>query len=149
MEIKVIKEIKKLIGKTFDEVTQTGRTSIEFRNNGSTEVVMYHEQECCECVLIEDVTGDLEDLVGTPIVVAEERLSCTRVAKCIKCRANYGCEGRRYTWTFYELRTIKGSVTIRWLGESNGYYGEEVQVSNIRNAFHYPTWGPKHRHDHG
>ena len=76
--------------------------------------VMEHDQDCCENVQIEDICGDLEDLLGSPILRAEERTE----------EITGSDELSQYT--FYELATIKGSVTIRWLGESNGYYGVEV-----------------------
>lgn len=85
-------------------------------------VRLYHWQDCCESVTIDDIIGDVDDLLRSPILVAEE--------------VSNKCEGTpdgvdipsSYTWTFYKLCTIKGSVTIRWLGESNGYYSERVEV---------------------
>jgi hypothetical protein len=76
---------------------------------------MYHYQYCCEDVRIEDIVGDVEDLIGHPLLVAE----C--VSKCDTPPSEIYSE----TWTFYKLTTIKGSVTLRWYGTSHGY-SEEV-----------------------
>ena len=84
----------------------------------------YHEQDCCESVYVEDVCGDIADLIGSPITRAEERISTDPLG-----REN---EYDSYTYTFYEFATIKGSVTIRWVGVSNGYYSESVDMEIIR-----------------
>ena len=86
-------------------------------------VRFYHDQDCCESVSIEDVCGDLDDLVGEPLTEAEE------VSGYIGPET--GAES--YTWTFYRFGTRRGSVTVRWYGTSNGYYSEEVSVEVVHN----------------
>lgn len=105
--------IELLKGLTLTKVHQICDAKIEFEA-GKRTFKMFHHQDCCECVYIEDVNGDFMDLIGSPILVAEER-----EAENVEA-AESG------TWTFYTLRTVKGSVDIRWNGESNGYYSESV-----------------------
>lgn len=82
---------------------------------------MFHYQECCEDVRMESVVGDLNDLVGVPLLCAEE--------------AHHQAETTAVdstTWTFYKFATIKGFVDIRWVGSSNGYYSESVSLEEQR-----------------
>ncbi|MHA6837766.1 DUF7448 domain-containing protein [Ralstonia pseudosolanacearum] len=83
---------------------------------------MYHRQDCCESVAIADVTGDAADLIGEPILRAEEATS----------DASDDSSDSSGTWTFYKLATRKGYVDIRWLGESNGYYSEAVDFEEVK-----------------
>jgi hypothetical protein len=68
-------------------------------------------------------------MIDTPILMAEE-VSNICDAQIEKWDKELSYIDSR-TWTFYKLRTIKGSMTIRWLGESNGYYGEEVYFEEV------------------
>ena len=81
----------------------------------------FHDQDCCEHVSIEDICGDLSDLIGSPILQADE--SCSGAGEPDVSESG--------SWTFYQLATIKGSVTIRWLGSSNGYYSEGVSFEEV------------------
>ncbi len=89
---------------------------------------MHHHQDCCESVSIQDVCGELSDLVGTPILQAEENSSGEDPADCPK--RDYQPESM--TWTFYRIATMKGQVVIRWLGTSNGYYSERISIDPIQ-----------------
>lgn len=109
--------INVLEGKTFTSVNRVDE-SIIFKGS-EYEYRLYHDQDCCESVTIEDICGELTDLENTPIVYAYETSDH---------RDDYdGSE----TYTFYHFRTIKGTVTIRWYGTSNGYYSESVSISQI------------------
>lgn len=90
---------------------------------------LYHEQDCCETVTIEDIEGDLSDLVGVPILMAEVATNIEENPPGVPVPEYQDS----YTWTFYRLATIKGYVTIRWYGESNGYYSEGVDWALVEN----------------
>ena len=112
-------KIENMVGKVFTSVRNEG-TELVFQN-ATESFVFFHQQDCCENVSIEDVCGDLEDLVGEPLLLAEEVSGETPV----------DFNERDYesvTWTFYKFATRKGYVDVRWLGESNGYYGEGVDL---------------------
>lgn len=112
-------DINELMGKTFTSVEQID-DSIVFTESDGTQYNMHHEQDCCESVYIESITGDLSDLVGSPITLASERVSSDE-----KPMRN---DEDSYTWTFYSFATVKGYVDIRWYGSSNGYYSEAVNI---------------------
>jgi hypothetical protein len=114
-------EFSTLQGKTLTKVEQIGDDVIRFEFDDGKAYQLYHSQDCCESVVVESITGDLADLVGTPILLAEEATSSDDPPDY---KHDYQPESQ--TWTFYKLRTIKGSVDIRWHGSSNGYYSESV-----------------------
>lgn len=122
------KPLSDLLGKVIKDIYISGdKDVIFFTLEDGTEYKMYHEQDCCELVLLEDIIGDIEDLIGSPITMAEESTNSENPKKY-----EWG-EDESFTWTFYKLATIKGYVTIRWYGTSNGYYCEKANFCKIKN----------------
>jgi hypothetical protein len=73
---------------------------------------MQHHQDCFESVSIDDIVGDLDDLIGSKILMSE----CV-TKKERKERVNMMI----HLLGLYKFATVKGYVTIRWYGTSNGY----------------------------
>jgi len=109
-----------LEGKVITKIDKIDRDEeLIFYTSDGKSYRMYHWQDCCENVYIEDIIGDLDDLIGTPVTMAEEISEDDEEAY------------ESGTWTFYKLATTKGYVTIRWYGSSNGYYSESVSFVEI------------------
>lgn len=115
---------EELLGKTITSIWNNQDCELFFDFSDGETWRMYHDQDCCESVSIEDIAGDLNDLIGSPLVEAEEVESFDEIP--IPDFADCSC-----TWTFYKFRTAKGSVTIRWFGTSNGYYSESVYFHKV------------------
>ena len=116
------KGMAQMLGKTFVQVTgAVGNFDLLFETANGERFMFAHQQDCCERVDINDIVGDLEDLVGEPLLVAEQ----------VEGETPVDFNERDYesvTWTFYKFATRKGYVDVRWLGESNGYYSEGVDL---------------------
>ena len=112
-------ELSELLGKVIKNITGLEKGSNEVRvfTDDGNEYLFYHSQNCCESVDLNDFELSADSLVGGLITLAEE----------IKGDNEKPDEySESYTWTFYKIETNKGGLWMRWLGESNGYYGEEV-----------------------
>ena len=118
-------KFEELLGKTIKEIAglEKGNDDVVFVLEDGIKYRMYHSQDCCESVSIEDIVGNVEDLIGSPILQAEEATSNENPTGI---KPEYPEYQDNFTWTFYKLATVKGYVTIRWYGESNGYYSESV-----------------------
>lgn len=111
-----------MIGLSMETVESNGAVdALVFRSTCGKTFTFQHHQDCCESVSIESIDGDLSDLVGSPIVRAEEVSNDGSDPERQDCNEDYVTQ-----WTFYKFETVKGSVTVRWCGTSNGYYSTGV-----------------------
>ncbi len=117
-------EFSELVGKTLTKIVvekENYRNFIDFYCSDGSIYKMLHEQDCCEGVWIEDICGDIQELVGAQILLAEHRCE----------HGERTADGETSTWTFFILRTLNHTVTIRWYGESNGYYSEDADFYRV------------------
>lgn len=113
-----------IAGKTIAMIVglEAGSDKVVFDCSDGSRFRMMHDQDCCESVEVNEVIGDINDLFNSPILAYEESVSDA---------SDHPDVYDSGTWTFYHLRTVKGAVTIRWLGTSNGYYSESVDFEQL------------------
>ena len=108
--------IVSLLGNTLKAISiSPDKDKIIFFRVDNVRVTMSHTQQCCESVYLDDIVGEIEDLIGSPLTVAE-------------VYTHWSKEDEHMQYTFYRLATVKGYVLLRWIGTSNGYYSTEVDV---------------------
>lgn len=134
--------LAQLVGKTVTKIQQDNEHVI-FHTQEGPVYAMYHRQDCCESVTLEDIDGDLEDLLGL-IVQAEtcsdSYIEALRLVDTSVPRREQDEEP--FTWTFYRISSNRGGVMLRWLGSSNGYYSEEVSFEQVDTEDEYCWLGP-------
>ena len=116
-------KLEELNGETLthiDVAKEHGEDQILLTTESGREIRIYHEQDCCETVRIVDTEGEWHDLIGKPILEAtkEEEQRETE---------DYESE----TKTALTFRVDGATVISRWIGESNGYYSESVDIREI------------------
>lgn len=114
--------IKRLVGEIIENFDIDGDT-VRIQTQSGRIFLIQHQQDCCESVSIESVDGDVRHLIGKVICEAEEDYPDDAPP-----------EGRgydSYTWSRYKFVTDDATVVTRWFGESNGYYGETADISEV------------------
>ena len=103
----------------FKKLKHEDNDALLFADLQGSVYLMTHNQDCCENVWLDDVCGSWDDIKW------EEILEAIETSEDMPNASESG------TWTFYTFKTFKGSVTLRWCGESNGYYSEGVDLYQI------------------
>ena len=125
--MEIDRKFEDLVGKTLvrievDRLEFENGDEIVFLTECGKKYRLFHDQDVNEQVDIDDICGNLGDLLGSPILVAEEVSNSSGTPKN---------DDVSYTWTFYKIDTARGGVTIRWYGCSNGCYSEAVDFVEI------------------
>ena len=127
LEIVNKKGIEVLLGKTITDIEISGNKDwIVFTISDKEKYRMVHKQECSEGVYIEDINGDLYDLLNSPVLKAEKRSNKIDPELGTQSRVHKNSLGDNVEWTYYEIATIKGYVNFRWHGATNSCYALDV-----------------------
>jgi hypothetical protein len=139
--------VGRIIKKILHLKREYGSDELLFVFDNNDVICFNHVQDCCESVYIESITGDLLDLLNSPLTICRsvssdksnlDVFNSFLIENDIKSGdlINEDADSSE-TWTFYTFATINGYVDVRWYGTSNGYYSESVSCQSINNLSEY------------
>jgi len=119
---KKIVDFDALVGEVLEAIdVDKEKDQILFTTRSGRQFLIHHEQDCCETVEIVGQDGCFLKLVGKPIVEARE----------IAIDTSDDDNSDSQTTTTLVFRVDGETVISRWVGDSNGYYSESVDISEI------------------
>jgi hypothetical protein len=110
-----------------DDLLSQEKDSITIYTKCGHVFVFFHDQQCCEHVWLDDITPDIQLLVGHEVLRCEKNSVET---------GNKHTDFETQTATFYKIACVNGWVDITWKGTSNGYYSEGVDCEVYRRDNH-------------
>ena len=117
-----IEQVSDLVGHTIKEIRRTSDELIFILESGEA-CRFYHGQDCSEDVSIDDVVGDLDDLIGSPLLLAEE------VAQGTSGRDRHVGRLRQHLhMDVLQVCHQQGICDRAMVWQSNGYYSERVNL---------------------
>ena len=115
-------ELSSLVGEILTNIDVSDDTVMMTTKSGR-QIMLYHSQGCCESVSILSTDGEWRELIGKPLLIVEEEIDGS--AAC-----DYGSK----TETTFTFGVDGATVINRWIGESNGYYSESVDIKEITSS---------------
>lgn len=115
-------KIEDLVGEVLTHIDTDDSQSILLTTQSGRQILIEHQQDCCESVHIVDTKGNWRELIGKPILWA------THKEEAPDDDIDY-CESA--TQTKITFKVDDATVISRWIGESNGYYSESVDIEEI------------------
>ena len=115
-----------LLGVTLEHV-ELFDAGVQMTSVNGDKFVLMHEQDCCEEVYLLD-WDDLDCLVGSPIVLAEEVSNQWHSGIPLPPGNTSNSEEE---WTFYKIGTLKGTCTFRFYGRHNGCYAVNAKLYQV------------------
>jgi hypothetical protein len=127
MDIELIRrrhvEFSDLVGEVLEAVDiDGGENQILLTTRSGRKFLVYHEQDCCETVQIVGQDGNFDNLIGKPLIEARDFAVDTG-----ETESDYDSQ----TTTTLVFRVDDQTVISRWIGDSNGYYSESVDIAEL------------------
>ena len=122
-------DAESLVGKTVTEAREprVKDSFIGLKMSDGSHFIILHNQDCCESVELHDSSRPIGDLIGAGPIVSASKDENREWPGDIP-QPDYLDS---FTITTIILATATVEVRLRFIGTSNGYYGEGVDIEEV------------------